>query len=92
MEGGTTAFVSVQCFEMLRTMADLVIKWRPNGSILIGHQLTVVSVGVCCFFFVALEVSWSVMLDAVEDGDNGDDDDDKNNDMVVMIMILMIIS
>ena len=48
VEGGTTAFVSSQCFEMLRTVADLVIKWQPNGSILIGHQLTVVGWrGVC---------------------------------------------
>ncbi len=43
MEGGTTAYVSGQCFQMLRTVAELMINWQPNGSILIGHQLTVVS-------------------------------------------------
>lgn len=42
VEGGTIAFVSVQCFQMLRTVAELMINWQPNGSILIGHQLTVV--------------------------------------------------
>ena len=36
------AFVSSQCFQMLRTVAELMIKWQPNGAILIGHQLTVV--------------------------------------------------
>lgn len=43
MEGGTAAFISIQCFEMLRNLAGLMIEWQPNGSILIGHQLTVVS-------------------------------------------------
>lgn len=43
MEGGTAAYVSGQCFNMLRTVAELMISWQPNGSILIGHQLTVVS-------------------------------------------------
>eukprot|EP00752_Nemacystus_decipiens_P008991 g8026.t1 len=41
VEGGTKAFVSAQCFQMLRTVAELMINWQPNGSILIGHQLTV---------------------------------------------------
>lgn len=43
MEGGTAGFISVQCFQMLRNMADAVMKWNPIGSILIGSQLTVVS-------------------------------------------------
>lgn len=42
IEGGTIAFVSMKCFETLRAMADAIIKWSPNGSILIGFQLTVV--------------------------------------------------
>lgn len=44
VEGGTVAYVSSQCFQMLRTVAELLINWQPNGSILIGHQLSVVSV------------------------------------------------
>lgn len=54
MEGGTAAFVSTQCFQMLRAMADTVIKWQPHGSILICHQLTVVSKWFSCMW----EVAW----------------------------------
>eukprot|EP00904_Undaria_pinnatifida_P013350 jgi/Undpi1/9145/HiC_scaffold_26.g11603.m1 len=61
VEGGTTAFVSSQCFEMLRSVADLIIKWQPNGSILIGHQLTVLE--SCRLLFV----HESSMLQAVFD-------------------------
>ncbi|CBN77424.1 conserved unknown protein [Ectocarpus siliculosus] len=50
VEGGTTAFVSAQCFQMLRTVAELMITWQPNGSILIGHQLTVLE--SCKLLFV----------------------------------------
>ncbi|CAM9155225.1 unnamed protein product [Ascophyllum nodosum] len=40
-EGGTAAFVSLRCFEMLRTMTALMMEWQPNGSILTQHQVTV---------------------------------------------------
>eukprot|EP00903_Cladosiphon_okamuranus_P010030 g9512.t1 len=50
VEGGTAAFVSAQCFQMLRTVAELMINWQPNGSILIGHQLTVLE--SCKMLFV----------------------------------------
>ncbi|CAM9430764.1 unnamed protein product [Pylaiella littoralis] len=50
VEGGTAAYVSVQCFQMLRTVAELMINWQPNGSILIGHQLAVLE--SCRLLFV----------------------------------------
>ncbi|CAM9717565.1 unnamed protein product, partial [Hapterophycus canaliculatus] len=50
VEGGTIAYVSSQCFQMLRTVAELMINWQPNGSILIGHQITVLE--SCKLLFV----------------------------------------